>query len=156
MPLYLSASLFTAAEQAFNRDLAAALRSAGYSVFLPQEIDQTQDQKAIFDLSVQELKACDLVLAIIDGPDVASLDDRTHGKQEGSEYNGHFKSECFPPNWRNVSFSAKLSRKCPMRRGIKPFGSAQWLFNRRKARMEGLKHGNRGSCRILRIIDRKE
>ena len=70
--LYLSASLFTAAEQAFNRGLAAALRAAGYTVFLPQKIDQTQDQKVIFDLNVHELKACDLVLAIVDGPDVDS------------------------------------------------------------------------------------
>jgi hypothetical protein len=29
--------------------------------------------------------------------DVDSTVDRTHGKQEGSEYNGHFKSECFHP-----------------------------------------------------------
>jgi len=70
--LYLSASLFTAAEQAFNRDLAAALRSVGYTVFLPQEIDQAQDQRKIFDLNVQELTACDLILAIADGPDVDS------------------------------------------------------------------------------------
>jgi len=70
--LYLSAALFTTAEQTFNRDLAAALRVVGFTVFLPQEVDQTQDQKTIFDLNVQELKACDLVLAIVDGPDVDS------------------------------------------------------------------------------------
>ena len=29
--------------------------------------------------------------------DVDSTDDPTHGKQEGSEYNGHFKSDCFHP-----------------------------------------------------------
>ena len=58
--------------QAFNRNLAAALRSAGYTVFLPQEIDQTQDQKTILELNVQELRACDLVLAIVDGPDMDS------------------------------------------------------------------------------------
>ncbi|MBW1707614.1 MAG: IS1380 family transposase [Deltaproteobacteria bacterium] len=29
--------------------------------------------------------------------DVDSTDDPTHGKQEGSEYNGHFRSECFHP-----------------------------------------------------------
>ena len=29
--------------------------------------------------------------------DVDSTVDPTHGKQEGSEYNGHFKSECFHP-----------------------------------------------------------
>jgi hypothetical protein len=29
--------------------------------------------------------------------DVDSTDDPTHGKQEGSEYNGHFKTECFHP-----------------------------------------------------------
>jgi hypothetical protein len=29
--------------------------------------------------------------------DVDSTDDPTHGTQEGSEYNGHFKSECFHP-----------------------------------------------------------
>lgn len=60
MALYLCASPSTAAEQAFNRGLAAALRSAGYTVFLPQEIDQTQDQRTIFNLNVQELKACSM------------------------------------------------------------------------------------------------
>ena len=30
------------------------------------------DQRSIFELNVQELKACDLVLAIVDGPDVDS------------------------------------------------------------------------------------
>ena len=39
--------------------VVAALRAAGFAVFVPQEIDQTQDPKAIFDLNVQELKACD-------------------------------------------------------------------------------------------------
>jgi len=29
--------------------------------------------------------------------DVDSTDDPTNGIQEGSEYNGHFKSECFHP-----------------------------------------------------------
>ncbi len=29
--------------------------------------------------------------------DVDSTDDPTHGKQEGSEYNGHFRTECFHP-----------------------------------------------------------
>ncbi|MBL7205261.1 MAG: transposase [Desulfobacteraceae bacterium] len=26
-----------------------------------------------------------------------STDDRTHGKQEGAEYNGHFRADCFHP-----------------------------------------------------------
>lgn len=40
LPLaYAADSLFTSANQAFNRNLATALRAAGYSVFLPQEID---------------------------------------------------------------------------------------------------------------------
>ena len=29
--------------------------------------------------------------------DVDSTDDPTHARQGGSEYNGHFKSECFHP-----------------------------------------------------------
>lgn len=55
--LYLSASLFTAAEQAFNRHLAAGRRAAGCTVFSPQEIDRTQDQKTTFNLNVNELKS---------------------------------------------------------------------------------------------------
>jgi hypothetical protein len=31
--------------------------------------------------------------------DVDSTNDPTHGKQEGAEYNGHFKEECFHPNF---------------------------------------------------------
>jgi len=31
--------------------------------------------------------------------DVDSTNDPTHGKQEGAEYNGHFREECFHPNF---------------------------------------------------------
>ena len=70
--IYLSASLFTAAERAFNRSLAEALALAGYQVFSPQDIDHTIDQPEVFAQNRDALDHSDLVVAVIDGPDVDS------------------------------------------------------------------------------------
>jgi hypothetical protein len=47
-----------------------AQHSTYYTDFPPQAVDHTQPQRRIFNLNVQELKACGFALAIADGPDV--------------------------------------------------------------------------------------
>jgi len=70
--VYLSAALFSAAEQAFNQSLARALTEAGYEVILPQEFDHLGDQDRIFELNIGAISRAGLVLAVVDGPDVDS------------------------------------------------------------------------------------
>lgn len=72
MKLYLAAPLFTAAENAFNADLATMLRCAGHEVYVPQEIDQRLDKRRIFVLNVSALSLAEAVVAVVDGSDVDS------------------------------------------------------------------------------------
>jgi nucleoside 2-deoxyribosyltransferase len=75
MRLYLAGPLFTQAERAWNRDLAAALRRAGHDVFLPQEEVQNLgllDADAIFRLDVDGVRAAEAVVAVLDGADADS------------------------------------------------------------------------------------
>jgi nucleoside 2-deoxyribosyltransferase len=75
MRLYLAGPLFTQAERAWNRDLAAALRRAGHHVFLPQEEVQnlaSLDADAIFRLDVDGVRAAEAVVAVLDGADADS------------------------------------------------------------------------------------
>jgi nucleoside 2-deoxyribosyltransferase len=48
MKLYFAAPLFSAAERAWNAELAAAVRDAGHEVFLPQEREPGKDSPGIF------------------------------------------------------------------------------------------------------------
>jgi nucleoside 2-deoxyribosyltransferase len=75
--LYLAGPLFTQAERRWLRELACGLRAAGHAVFLPQESDATPpaappDPRAIFERNRRALTECDVVLAVLDGPDADS------------------------------------------------------------------------------------
>jgi hypothetical protein len=70
--IYLSATLFTAAEVELSRKLAEKLRAEGYEVFLPQKIGPRGDQYHIFRSNVRAVSEADLVLAVTDGADVDS------------------------------------------------------------------------------------
>ena len=70
--VFLSAALFSTAERDYNRRLAADLRSAGFQVFVPQEIDHQTTQDEVFQQIVAAIGRSDLILAVIDGPDVDS------------------------------------------------------------------------------------
>lgn len=72
MKVYLSAALFSRAEQDFNRRMGKVLSEAGHEVVLPQELDHLGDQDRIFELNVRAVDESDLVLAIVDGTDVDS------------------------------------------------------------------------------------
>lgn len=69
MKLYFAAPLFTAAERAWNAELATALRTNGHEVFLPQENEPGKDAPGIFATDVAGLDWADAVVAIMDGPD---------------------------------------------------------------------------------------
>jgi len=70
--IYLSASLFSVAERDFNRRLGGALTKAGHEVILPQDFDQQGDQDDIFEKNTAAMRRADLILAVVDGPDVDS------------------------------------------------------------------------------------
>ena len=69
MKLYFAAPLFSAAEQNWNAELAAALRAGGHEVFLPQEQEQGRDAAGIFRTDLAGIDEADALMAIIDGPD---------------------------------------------------------------------------------------
>ena len=70
MKIYMAGPLFSTAELAFNRQLAALLRGRGHEVFLPQEHEQRKDlPKAIFESDIKGLDWADIVVACLDGPD---------------------------------------------------------------------------------------
>ncbi|WP_218080149.1 nucleoside 2-deoxyribosyltransferase [Anthocerotibacter panamensis] len=71
--IYLAAPLFTQAETAFNKNLAAVLRDEEYHVFLPQEeCAGLSDPRDIFATCICGLEAASLVLVILDGADADS------------------------------------------------------------------------------------
>jgi len=75
MQIYLAGPLFTQAERAWNRRLAAALAAAGHDVFLPQEAVTAitpPEADAIFRLDVGGVRAAGAVVAVLDGADADS------------------------------------------------------------------------------------
>ncbi len=69
MKLYFAGPLFSAAERAWNAELAAALRNGGHEVFLPQDKEGGLDAARIFSTDVGGIDWADAVVAIMDGPD---------------------------------------------------------------------------------------
>jgi nucleoside 2-deoxyribosyltransferase len=69
MKVYFAAPLFSAAERAWNDELAAALRDGGHEVFLPQEQEPGMDAAGIFATDVHGIDWADALVAIMDGSD---------------------------------------------------------------------------------------
>lgn len=69
MKLYFAGPLFSAAERAWNAELATALRDGGHEVFLPQEQEPGRDAAGIFSSDVGGIDWADALVAIMDGPD---------------------------------------------------------------------------------------
>ncbi|KGK98133.1 nucleoside 2-deoxyribosyltransferase [Methanococcoides methylutens] len=72
--IYLAAPLFSEAEQEFNKKLETALKEIGFTVFVPQEDSndteaarEDMDSSNIFQLNVEAIDACDIVVAVLDG-----------------------------------------------------------------------------------------
>ena len=80
MRIYLSGPLFTQAERRWNRQLAAELeqRIAGAQVILPQDFkvgssyNNPKNFPKIFDACLDALREANVVVAVLDGPDVDS------------------------------------------------------------------------------------
>jgi nucleoside 2-deoxyribosyltransferase len=78
--IYLSGPLFTQAERRWNRQLAQELqdRIAGAQVILPQDFkvgssyNNPKNFPKIFDACLDALREADVVVAVLDGPDVDS------------------------------------------------------------------------------------
>lgn len=69
MKLYFAGPLFSAAERAWNDELAAALRDGGHEVFLPQDQEPGMDAAGIFATDVGGIDWADALVAIMDGSD---------------------------------------------------------------------------------------
>ena len=69
MKLYFAGPLFSAAEQAWNLELATALRAAGHEVFLPQEQEKGKTAAGVFAHDVGGIDRAEAIVAIMDGPD---------------------------------------------------------------------------------------
>ena len=69
MKLYFAGPLFSAAERSWNAELAAGLRDAGHTVFLPQEQEPGMDAAGIFGTDIFGIDGADALVAIMDGPD---------------------------------------------------------------------------------------
>ncbi|KAF1078083.1 nucleoside 2-deoxyribosyltransferase [Methanogenium sp. MK-MG] len=76
--VYLAAPLFSEAELAYNRSVAALLREHFFAVHLPQECGDSSAERSsdhtsdIFAENLAALAAADVVVAIIDGADADS------------------------------------------------------------------------------------
>lgn len=69
MKVYFAGPLFSAAERAWNADVAGGLRAAGHEVFLPQEQEPGRDAAGIFASDVGGIDWAEALVAIMDGPD---------------------------------------------------------------------------------------
>ncbi|HEX7171996.1 MAG TPA: nucleoside 2-deoxyribosyltransferase [Candidatus Limnocylindria bacterium] len=69
MKLYFAGPLFTTPERSWNAQIVAALRAAGYEIFLPQEKEPGKDAAGIFAADVGGIDWADGLVAIVDGPD---------------------------------------------------------------------------------------
>ncbi len=76
--IYLASPLFSEGERRYNTYLAEVLRKNFFSVYLPQELDDTSEarredrERMIYDKNLSELKKADIVVGVIDGSDVDS------------------------------------------------------------------------------------
>lgn len=76
--IYLAGPLFSEAEKQFNCWLKELLVREGFEVFLPQEDSndagdlREHRQEKIFHKNLAALRACDVVVAVLDGVDVDS------------------------------------------------------------------------------------
>jgi len=77
MKVFLAAPLFSEAERYFNSKVAKKLRDRGLEVWLAQESPfihegTSKEKKKIYKEDISALKACDVVVAVLDGVEVDS------------------------------------------------------------------------------------
>jgi nucleoside 2-deoxyribosyltransferase len=70
MKIYLAGSMFTTGEQEFNRQIRDALTKLGHEVWLPQVKEPREKTAiAIFNMDVEGIDWCEVVVANMDGGD---------------------------------------------------------------------------------------
>ncbi|KPV61667.1 MAG: Nucleoside 2-deoxyribosyltransferase [Candidatus Bathyarchaeota archaeon BA2] len=77
MKVFLAAPLFSEAERDFNSKVAKRLRDKGFEVWLAQDFPfihegTSKEKKKIYEEDISALKACDVVVAVLDGVTVDS------------------------------------------------------------------------------------
>ncbi len=78
MRIYLAAPLFTQAERRWLREFGAALVARGHEVFLPQDdaslplLRDPPDFHGAFEGCRDAIDRCEVVVAVLDGPDADS------------------------------------------------------------------------------------
>ena len=78
MKIYMAGPLFTQAERRWLREMAGLLTEAGHEVFLPQDDAQEPllrdppDFHGAFEVCRDALDRCEVVVAVLDGPDADS------------------------------------------------------------------------------------
>jgi len=77
MKVFLAAPLFSEAERDFNSKVAKRLRDRGFEVWLAQESPfihegTSKEKEKIYEEDVSALKACNVVVAVLDGVEVDS------------------------------------------------------------------------------------
>ena len=74
--LYLAASLFSSFERDRNSAIAQHLIGRGYYVFLPQDVRTSTGERPLADVIFKEcvngINESDLIVGLVDGPDVDS------------------------------------------------------------------------------------
>ncbi len=75
MRVFIAAPLFSEAEREFNRKIDELLRSNGFETVLPQrDIGDawTEGHRRVFEKDLAAIDGSDVVVAVLDGPDVDS------------------------------------------------------------------------------------
>lgn len=75
MRVFIAAPLFSEAEREFNRKIDELLRSSGFETVLPQRDigdARTEGHLRVFEKDLAAIDGSDVVVAILDGPDVDS------------------------------------------------------------------------------------
>ena len=77
MKVFIAAPLFSEAERYFNSKMAKRLRDRGFEVWLAQESPfihegTSKEKEKIYEEDISALKACDVIVAVLDGAEVDS------------------------------------------------------------------------------------
>jgi len=112
MKIYLAGPLFTAPELKWNEDLAIELRSLDHQVWLPQEhVNHDMDAGEIFDVDVEGLDWCEVVVACLDQPDPDSGTSWELGYCWKSKFCYYYRSDIRSTReWEGVKINIMLEK----------------------------------------------
>ena len=141
MKLYFAGPLFTAAERAWNEELAAALREGGHEVFLPQDQEPGKDAAGIFATDVRGIDGADALVAIMDGPDPDSGTAWEVGYAYGRKPVVLVRTDIRSQTGSGASYNAMLNQSATIRVDL-PFATAARIV---AEILEALRHLEKGA-----------